>query len=435
MFAICMDSLITRFTILVCVAWRPMTSSVFGRFLTSQAVPASPVQQSGFCNANLWCLLLVKFKPQGHYSGQKDLPVPLQTSSSRFSLPHRQTLAESAAQALTAQLDSGRWVDYLPGERELSEEFQISRPTLRQALKVLERNGRIEVGQGRRRRILRSGRIRVVGARQNFIGLLSPLPLKSLPPFVLFWVDEVRSALAKVDFRLEFHTSRNISTRQPLKTLERLVYGAPASAWILLLCELAVQKWFAEKKIPCVVAGSSTREFPLPSVDIDYRAACHHAIGVFHRRGHHRLALVVPSTNLIGDIESEAGFSAAGGENPTPIVLRHNGTPDEIARKLEMALNLASPPTGFLVARSAHALTVLTSLLRRNLRFPNQVAVISRDDDGFLDFVTPRLARYRADPKVFARHLSHIVLQMARSGPTSVRPVRLMPNFEAGDTV
>lgn len=65
---------------------------------------------------------------------------------------------------------------------------------------------------------------------------------------------------------------------------------------------------------------------------------------------------------------------------------------------------------------------------------PFKVALISRDDDAFLDFVTPRVARYSSNPVVFARRVSHAVLQMARFGAAPVRPVRLMPRFLPGET-
>jgi len=357
-------------------------------------------------------------------------------STHELVLPHRQTLAESAAQVLLAQLDSGRWTEFLPGERELCEEFQISRPTLRQALKVLERERRVEVAQGRRRRIIaRRGR-RIPAARQKVIGLLSPVTLKALPPFVLFWIDEVRSNLAKVGYRLEYHASGRAGTAgHSHRSLEQVVYTAPASLWILLLSTPASQQWFRERNLPCLVAGSCAPGLPLPSVDIDHRAACHHAVGVFRRRGHERLALVIPASGTSGDAESEAGLCGGAADGPPPVVLRHDGTRAGIIRLLEGALRWAKPPTGFLVARSAHVLTVLTLLLQQRRRLPGDVAVISRDDDYFLDFVTPRVARYSSDPARFARQLFQMILQMVRLGPTAGRPVRLIPNFSPGETV
>jgi DNA-binding LacI/PurR family transcriptional regulator len=351
-------------------------------------------------------------------------------------MPHRQTLAESAAQVLLAQLNSGRWTEFLPGERELCEEFQISRPTLRQALKVLEREGRVKVAQGRRRRIIaRPGR-RIPAARQKVIGLLSPFSLKALPPFVLFWIDEVRSNLAKVGYRLEFHVSgRTGAASHPDRALEQVVFTAPASLWILLLSTPAGQQWFRDRNLPCLVAGSCAPEVRLPSIDIDYRAACHHAVGVFRRGGHQHLALIIPASGTGGDADSEAGFLGGAAEGPPPVILRHDGTRAGILRSLEGALRLNTPPTGFLVARSAHVLTVLTLLMQRGRRLPREAAVISRDDDYFLDFVTPQVARYGSDPARFARQLFQMILQMVRFGPTTGHPIRLMPTFIPGETV
>jgi LacI family transcriptional regulator len=265
--------------------------------------------------------------------------------------------------------------------------------------------------------------------------LLSPVALKQLPPFALFWIDEVRSELAKVCCRLEFRVSRACAAREPGPRLERLVHDAPAALWILLLCSPPVHQWFLERKLTCVVAGSCLPGVSLPSVNVDFRAACRHAVGVFRRNGHSRLALVVPAGGLAGDVDGEEGFCEAIANGPPPAILRHNGTREDILRRVTAALDSTHPPTGFLATHSAHALTVLTLLLRRGLQLPSQAAVIARDDDAFLDFVTPRVARYSSDPATYARHLSHVILEMLRSGPGPSRPVRLMPRFVPGETV
>lgn len=350
-------------------------------------------------------------------------------------MPRRTSLAETAAQTLLAQLDSGQWTKFLPGERVLCEELQISRPTLRLALQVLERKGRLEVTQGRQRRIIgsRTGGLPKVG--RQVIGMLSSVPMQALPPFVLCWIDEVRSDLAKAGYRLEFHSHAVGTACHAGRILERLVHGAAASVWILLLEAPAVQHWFQSRKLPCLVAGSCAPGISLSSVDIDYRATCRHAAGVFRRSGHDRLALVIPAGGLGGDAQSEAGFGEGTAAGPSPLILRHDGTPGDILRHLESSLRVSSPPTGFLVARSAHMLSVLTWLLRRGCRMPSGAAVISRDDDAFLDFVTPHVARYRSHPVTFARRVSHAVLQMAASGTAPQRPIRLMPRFLPGETV
>lgn len=61
---------------------------------------------------------------------------------------HRKA-AEVIAQELRRSIvQDGRAGDYLPPERHLIEQFQVSRPTLREALRVLESEGLVEIRRG-----------------------------------------------------------------------------------------------------------------------------------------------------------------------------------------------------------------------------------------------------------------------------------------------
>lgn len=352
-------------------------------------------------------------------------------------LAQRPSLVAQTAQMLRAALDAGQWSGELPGERALCVRLGISRPTLRAALEQLRREGRLEVAHGRLTRILRPASR--TARRRSVVALLSPVPLRNMPPFVMYWVDELREQLAAAGCALELHLSRAAFAARPARVLEGLVRRAPAAAWLLYLSTDAMQRWFQERSLPCLLAGSCAPGIQLPSVDVDYRAVCRHAAGRMFARGCHRPALVLPEGDYAGDRESEAGFreawagsSVAVGE---PLVLRHDETPAGLSAQLDAARKPATGTDGFLVARSGHALTALTHLLRRGVRVPQNVAVISRDDDAFLDFVVPRVARYVSDPAQFARRLSRAALTLAQQGTAPIRPVRLMPRFVAGETL
>src|SRR6266446_8562552 len=115
-------------------------------------------------------------------------------------IPKRASLAGQAAQLLRENLARGVWASHLPGERALSERLGVSRPTLRAALDLLRREGWLEVAHGRPTLILKPSRR--PAARQTNVALLTPVPLPAMPPFVLYWLDELRNELAASGFQL-----------------------------------------------------------------------------------------------------------------------------------------------------------------------------------------------------------------------------------------
>jgi len=62
----------------------------------------------------------------------------------------RLSLVDQVAAALRMELDASRWPTQLPGEHQLAAQLQVSRSTLRQALQLLRREGRLAVRRGSR---------------------------------------------------------------------------------------------------------------------------------------------------------------------------------------------------------------------------------------------------------------------------------------------
>lgn len=350
-------------------------------------------------------------------------------------LPQRVSLASLTAQSLRDAMQSGHWQGHLPGERELCERLQVSRSTLRAALDELQRDGLLEVSQRQRRRI-KAGGVAAAAAHSQVIAILTDRPLLAMTSSVVVMVDELREKLAQTGFTLDIHVSPACFSSSPARALEVLTTRSPAAVWVLFGSRAPMQGWFIRRRLPCLVAGSCAQGVELPSVDSDYRAACRHAGAMLRRKGHKNIVLIRPDGDFGGDMESEQGLVEAMQGGPRPLlVLRHNSTPEHLCALLDKALRSAHPPTACVVARSMHVLTVMMFLMQRGKRIPQDMAVVSRDDEIFLSHTVPPVTRYTSSPSQFARRVSQAARHLAETGALPPKAIRLMPRLVKGETV
>lgn len=351
-------------------------------------------------------------------------------------LPRRVSLVTQTAQSLREAMQAGHWHGHLPGERELCARLQVSRHTLRAALDELQRDGWLEVADRQRRRIIARKSARQTSS-VKVIAAISPRPLLAMSPSAVVMVDELRDLLSRLGFSFELHVSAACFSSKPARALDALTSRSPAAAWLLFGSLEPMQSWFVRRALPCLVVGSCVPGMALPSVDADHRATCRHAGGMLRRQGHRSIALIRPESAHGGDNESEQGLrEALAGDPPSALqVLRHNGTPAHLCKLLDQALSSPRPPTACVVARAVHVLTVMMFLLRRGKRIPQDVAVISRDDEAFLQHATPEVTRYAANPAQFARRVCAAARQLAESGTLPPKAIRLMPKMLRGATL
>ena len=353
-------------------------------------------------------------------------------------LPQRVSLVLQTAQSLREAIRSGHWLGHLPGERELCARLQVSRQTLRSALSELEREGLVQVAERHRRCIQHpETEVAPTKAASRVIAAISPRPLLTMSPSTIALVDDLRESLSHAGFSLDLHVAPSCFSSRPTRALDALVRRAPAAAWLVFGSQEPTQTWFMRSRLPCLVVGSCAPGVELPSVDANYRATCRHAGGMLRRKGHRSIALVRPNEAFGGDTESELGVREALEADPSAHthIIRHDGTPQHLKNQLDRAMRSAHPPTAYIVARAVHVITVMMHLMLRGKRIPQDVAVISRDDESFLEHATPEVTRYAAGASQFARRVSTTVRQLAIEGSLPNRAIRLLPKLIPGETV
>lgn len=351
-------------------------------------------------------------------------------------VPQRATLAAQVRDVLRDAIRQGTWPGNLPGELELSRKLQVSRMTLRAALKMLTREGWVSSSQGQRRRVLRRRTPPRAPHSSRRIVLLTAVPVDRMRSLHLLHVDGLREKLALAGLELDVQVSPTCFSARPDSALEKIDRERSAAAWVVMNSTVQLQTWFMARRRPCVIVGARHPGITLPSIGTDYHALGHHAAGQFLRRRHRQLAVLLPNEEKAGHTNTVAGFRAATADVAGAVVrvVRHDGTPAGLRNSLRGLLQ-DTPATALLVALPQFTLGTVTSLLDLGVRVGREVSLIGRDGDPFLDFVTPTIARYEINVPLFVQKLSRMVLTTARGGGILKNDTFLLPEFVPGDTL
>ena len=348
-------------------------------------------------------------------------------------LPRRSSLPIEVAGCLRERLARGDWVRLLPGEMELARELQVGRNTIRAALAVLEKDGLICTTSGKRREVL--GKIK--RARKPLVKVavvLLPAPWQTLPSATLLLMDALRSRLHGAGWQMQMVVEAAAFRRAPSAALESLAARHPSAVWILYRSTVAMQRWFEKHQPDTVIAGSCHPGVTLPQVDIDYRATCRHAAGRLLGLGHHRLAVLAPVTSFPGDEESLKGFREGAGKAEVS-VLPTQDTRASVIQSLRTLLSGGERPTAIFTFEARHAATALTWIARHGVAVPEQMSLLSRNDDPFLAQLVPEPAHYERLPEAFAKKLAQLVISAGSGVPLKQVKHLIMPTFVRGETL
>jgi DNA-binding LacI/PurR family transcriptional regulator len=333
-------------------------------------------------------------------------------------------------------IHSGEITDLLPSERVLAERLAISRPVLRQTLAILGRQGIIEISHGRRTRILMPDR--PSAPRTRAILVAGPLPVSSRAGSVDL-IEELRQRLeAKGYTWTEFFDSRLQSPKGMTLLAERIAHHKP-SCLLLDRSTETIQRWTQKQGVPSVVFGTTYPGINLPSIDMDYHALGWHAGGQFLKAGHRHIGLLLPRLSRRGDLASREGLQAylqsQSHFNATVTSIEVGSQASEIANSLKRVMARQSAPTAFFSFKPFHTITLMTFLLQRGLRIPQDIAIISRDSEPCLEAVLPEPTRYERNIRTFVIQASRLIEKVSSGIAPSKSSVRLIPNFLPGETI
>ncbi len=328
--------------------------------------------------------------------------------------PRRLLLADQVAQSIEKEIDAQRWCEWLPSERTLQRVLNVSRQTVRAALERLVASRRIIVKPYRGYQIAAATkskkRGRAFSSTRREVGVICSERVYGMPPRFIQVLDVFRALCAEGGLNVDVLEGQRFMRTDPGRLMPRLVRSTPKACWILVLANRRLQQWFEKSELPVVVYGNVYPGLKLSGAGINYHACIRHATSLLLAKGHRRIAFVAYDVRRAGEEDSVRGFreafAAHSGERVAPLVLeRPDADADALCRQLDGALGSRQPPTAFVVSHTHHYATVATHLAGRGLRIPQDISLICRSEDPFLQFMRPTPVFYRTNMEVAARLL------------------------------
>jgi DNA-binding LacI/PurR family transcriptional regulator len=350
-----------------------------------------------------------------------------------------ESLVSATLTALRKRILQRKFGQHLLPERQLCQELGVSRPTLRTALKQLEKEGLLSVNGRQGRAILRSKK----KSTGNLPGATVRMLQNNTPASFLNEHLQIQEYLAEhlraPETQFHVETAPSCYSKKPEKALEAFVRSRPANLWILYLATEPMQQWFKNHGLPCVLLGSRHEGIDFISVDEDYRATCRHAAGVFLARGHRYMGLITSEIKRPGDAASRNGFESAIANSRRDdiayYVTSHDETSAHICKAVDWLLSRPKQPTAWLVLNARTYLTVFSRLAQLGIRVGNDISLICRNSDPYFESLVPTVAHYRRNMPRMNQCLLKAVHQHLINAPEEKRQFLISSHFCDGESL
>lgn len=350
------------------------------------------------------------------------------------SLPRR-SLAEQTAAHLREGIRDGRWSGILPGVPRLASELNVSAPTLRTALRQLEAEGQLGArGVGRSRSISPQG----ANHRALRVGILLYDLLREESSENAQVLLQIHGSLEEAGHQVFFSDKSMIQLQHDVSRIARYVNSHPADAWIVAAGSKEVLQWFTGQPLPCLAlfgrAGKLTLAYTGPDMVPAFIAATRQLLAL----GHRRIVLITRSPRRMPEpgrverafLEELAAHGVLTGEYHLP---EWKETPAGFGHLLS-SLFQHTPPSALIIDESPLFVAAMEFLARNRIHVPEQVSMVSTDNDSSMAWCHPGIAHMQWDVAPVVRRILRWAASV-RSGKPDRRHLLYPAKFVPGGSI
>jgi DNA-binding LacI/PurR family transcriptional regulator len=355
----------------------------------------------------------------------------------RFEKPSRHSIHDQIVLILRDGILEQRWRTVLPTESELCRDLQVSRMTLRKALRQLADENYINLGgRGNRHLILNEKpRIKASPSEARTIRILTPfLEFDSNLHHIYM---AISGHLSSLGFRIALECHPRLYSRFSERRLEQLNALPDTAAWVLLFTNERQQQWFASNGLPTIVMGRTYGEIKMSNIIFDSVASSRHAAGLFHSKGHTNMVYFIAKFTSLGDrMGAEAFIQAAERLNCQARIVSYDASSDEdIKRAINEVISSRPRPTAIMTGDPDVTITLLCYLQAFGFKIPKDFSIISGGCDYHLQKTFPILSCYKVDGSVFGSKAASMLVDLIKNGPGKIRTHVMIPEYCPGGSV
>lgn len=353
----------------------------------------------------------------------------------------RQPLLDQVVVTLLDEIAQGAYPRRLPSERDLAKLLKVSRPVVRSALQVLERQGWIQTqGQSKSRQVIKRPAEDQNLRKTRRVGVLTSKPLDELSADDYNMVNWISDQCREAGWQSVIHPMDQLDARNLERRLEEIIETPPCDIWIGLpmhnyLC-LSLLHQRGQKVIGIAIPDKGAG---YGVIHYDNRSALAHALGVMLRAG--RKHVVIPFSRRrpaelvtrFSKLLEEYGIRYRE-DFHCPL---YDGTREGFIRLLDLQFAARPRPDGIVLVYTTQVQVVLLEgwMMKNRLSYPEDLSVIQVGSDTFLDMMYLPVTHYTSLPGPLAEAAFNAIRHYFATGELLTGRLKLDVEYVKGESV
>lgn len=343
------------------------------------------------------------------------------------------TITEQTAAHLRRGLSEGRWSGKLPGVVRLAADCKVSTGVVRKALRLLEDEGLLSGrGLGRSRSIAadavktRSRPLRVAILRHD--ARMEDNPQTSMV------LADISHSLEEAGHDAVYFRKSQVGLKHRLSHLTRLMEETPADAWVVEAGSRPLLEWCSKQTTPCLALYGRADGLPITYYGPEAGQSCGEATRHLIALGHRRIVLIIsearrkptPGITATSFLREMDSHGVVTGDYHLP---DWQETPEGLYQLLEKLFG-TTPPTALIVDEVTHFFAAMAYCVRRGIRVPEQVSLISLDSAILMGWCHPAIAQIRWDHASIVRSVVRWANSLQKGKPdhkSIIFPAKFVP--------